>query len=66
MFGFDKYGRINRPEPFKIFRDSEGWKSRGHDWEKQKFYFNDVPADDPVQAMGYLAEMMFGRNKNVR
>ena len=62
MFGVDKYGRPNRPEPFKIFRDEEGYKSRGFDWDKQKFYFNDVATDNPVQAMGDLAQMMYGRN----
>lgn len=61
----DKYGRPLPPQPFKFYYDGEGVKSRGYDYQKNKFYFNDIASPDFTVAQVRLSEMMFGRSKNV-
>lgn len=58
----DKYGRALPPEPFKIYVDHEGYKGRGWNYQDQKFYFNDIGALNQINALGQLAQMMFGRD----
>lgn len=63
-FGLDKYGRPNLPPMYKLWTEDGGYKGYLYDFQKNRFYFNDIPSS----ANGYwetLAQMAYSSVSSV-
>jgi hypothetical protein len=52
-------------EPFRFYEE-KGWKMRGYSKEENKFYFNDIPKENKISALGEMSKLMFGLNRKGR
>ena len=48
-------------EPFKFWEENDGIKARGWNTQNRRFYFNDIPEENYMAALGKLITMIWGR-----